>query len=123
MTCFFISRVVKILKLIDSCLYEIFLCYQYNKFYRNQFIAAWRLIHFTYKFVTDHLTLNSFKKYRPRIDDAENSHHTVIFGDCNGTCKIERGFSCSQILARKISIFLITFLLFFLTNLIPKNTK
>ncbi|GFV08477.1 hypothetical protein TNCV_2936931 [Trichonephila clavipes] len=40
---------------------------------------------------------NSSKKYRPRIKDAENPHHTVTFGECSGTCKVECGLSVSQI--------------------------
>ena len=51
--------------------------------------------------VIEHVTgpqaVNSSKKYGPRIKTAVNPHHTVTFGDCNGTCKIERRFSGCQI--------------------------
>ncbi|GFU54217.1 hypothetical protein TNCV_3618731 [Trichonephila clavipes] len=40
---------------------------------------------------------NSSKKYGPRIKDAENPHHTVTFGECSGTRKVECGLSVSQI--------------------------
>ena len=33
----------------------------------------------------------------PRIKDAVNPYHAVTFGDWNGTCKFEHGFSDSQI--------------------------
>ncbi|GFV42786.1 hypothetical protein TNCV_841411 [Trichonephila clavipes] len=40
---------------------------------------------------------NSSKKYGPRIKDAENPHHTVTFGECSGTRKVECKLSDSQI--------------------------
>ncbi|GFS56722.1 hypothetical protein TNCV_2221621 [Trichonephila clavipes] len=40
---------------------------------------------------------NSSKKYGPRIKDAETPHHTVTFGECSGTCKVECGLSDSKI--------------------------
>ncbi|GFV92276.1 hypothetical protein TNCV_3951311 [Trichonephila clavipes] len=40
---------------------------------------------------------NSSKKYGPRIKDVENPHHTVTFGECSGTRKVECGLSVSQI--------------------------
>ena len=46
--------------------------------------------------VTRPLALNSAKKYGLRIMDAVNPHHTVTFGDCNGTYKVKlclHGFS------------------------------
>ncbi|GFW33351.1 hypothetical protein TNCV_2795181 [Trichonephila clavipes] len=51
--------------------------------------------------LTEHVTgppaPNSSKKYGPRIKDVENPHHTVSFGECSGTCKMECGLSDSQI--------------------------
>ena len=49
------------------------------------------------EYITGPLAVHSSKKYGPRIKAAINPHHTVTFGDCNGTCKIERGFSGCQI--------------------------
>ncbi|GFV23355.1 hypothetical protein TNCV_4780681 [Trichonephila clavipes] len=53
------------------------------------------------RLVIEHVTgppaPNSSKKYGPRIKDVENPHHTVTFGECSGTCKVECGSSDSQI--------------------------
>ncbi|GFT22311.1 hypothetical protein TNCV_3273081 [Trichonephila clavipes] len=49
------------------------------------------------EYVTGPPAPNSSKKYGPRIKAAENPHHTVTFGECSGTCKVECGSSDSQI--------------------------
>ncbi|GFT88407.1 hypothetical protein TNCV_1294311 [Trichonephila clavipes] len=39
---------------------------------------------------------NSSKKYRPRIKDAENPHHTVTFDECSGTPNVKCGLGYSK---------------------------